>query len=160
MAFGAKKTIGYVSFIDRIRRKTTVEIYLQPVSAGLFVAAADYAAAIATLVGVVLENIAGLSELTVTEVGVRTFYQEQAVALPVTDTALRGNKLVVQFSGSGRNFVFSIPGRDDGVIDYGAESLQAQLTGALAGLQTNFAAVATDINGDPNTVITGAYAND
>lgn len=161
MAF-VRKTIGYITILDAAKRKATVEVYLNAANAEGFATAANIAAADATLVGDLFTKIAAFTGGTVIEKGTRMAFIDNAAVPPVaTSGFLRGNKVVVQFAGSGRNFVFSIPARKAPAdLPISGDGVTLNIAGILLDLQTAFGAVGTDLNGDVNAAITGAYLND
>lgn len=149
------------SFVDDANRRTDVQIRTDAAGAQAFAAAADYPSAILTAPGLLMEAIEGVSLLKPVARYVRIGYEEDNQA-PAGNGGYRGNKLVVQYSGSGRNFVMSVPGRDMAALTLAGVNVSVSTepaNGAMGDLVTNLNAQGRDINGNPITV-TNAYIND
>jgi len=147
----------YVTFIDAANRTSTWAMRCTQVAAQIYVAAADAAARSATSIGATLAAVMDISELTPTDYGVRYAFYNDAASPPAGNSgALRGNKVVFGYSGSGRNFVTSIPGRDDAelTLTNGTEVVLADAA-AVAAFVSAIELSGRDINGNAITVTYG-----
>lgn len=147
----------YVSFKDAANRQTEWAARISEATAKTYVAAADDAARLLTNVGMMITKTAALSALTVIGYGVRYGFIDDAAVPPAPNSGLlRGNKAVFGFSGSGRGFVTSIPGRDDAAITLTNGTDIVLSDGAdVAAWVSQFESTCLDINGNAVTVTYG-----
>lgn len=147
-----------MTFIDSAERRSTISPYVKETDAQAFVAAADETARDATTLGLLAQEFADLSNMTLEHRYVS--YGDAYTAAPPAPNAgvFRGNKLTIHYRGSGRGFVITVPGRDDAALSLNGVDADISV-GALSDLVTVFENVCTDINGNP-VVVTSADVND
>jgi len=151
----------FVSFLDSANRDSNWSFRALSASVKVYVAAADNAARLLTNVGMLITRTIALSDLTAQKYGVLYAFAEDTAAAPA-GSKLRGNKAVFQFSGSGRGFVTSVPGRKESayVIANGTDIVVgAGASQEVADWITSIEATGLDINGNA-VAVTGGYFND
>jgi hypothetical protein len=141
--------VMYVSFLDAANRLSDWQFRIQSASAKAYVAAADDTARDATAVGIALDAVKAISLLEAKDYGVRYNFTDDAVVAPTDAEALRGNKVVFGYAGSGRNFVTSVPGRDTSVMTIvGGLNVTLEDGAAVEAFVDALETVGSDINGN------------
>jgi len=141
-----------VGLIDNLNRNSSYTVRITAAAAQAYAAAVDATARAATTIGVLIAAVDALTNCTVTTRGI-VYVERDNAAVAASTGVYRGNKFVTGFSGSGRNFVTSLAGRNEEVVNLNGLDVVI-IGGSLA--TTNyvaaFNAVALDINGAAATL--------
>lgn len=147
------KPEAFVTWLDAASRSSDTSFYVTEAAAKTYVAAADQTARDGTAIGALINATKDLSLLTAVKQGVRFSIVDDAAVKPTDVDALRGNKLTVGFTGSGRGFVVNIPGRDlTGLTISNGIEVSIDSGDDMEAFVTAFNAIARDINGNPANV--------
>jgi len=151
MAFELQPALT-VGLIDTLNRNSSYTVRITAAAAQAYAAAADATARAATTIGVLIAAVDALTDCTVTTRGIVYVERDNAAVAPATGV-WRGNKFVTGFSGSGRNFVTSLPGRNEAAVNFnGLDVVIIGGTTATTNYVDAFNAVALDINGTAATL--------
>ncbi len=141
-----------VGLIDNLNRNSSYTVRITAAAAQAYAAAQDANGRAATTIGVLIAAVDALTNCTVTTRGI-VYVERDNAAVAASTGVFRGNKFVTGFSGSGRNFVTSLAGRNEEVVNLNGLDVVI-IGGSLA--TTNyvaaFNAVALDINGAAATL--------
>jgi len=146
---------------DAANRDVGFSIRISDTAAKAYAAAADAAARAASGVGALISTTSAASGVTPRNYGVRYAFIENTATAPAEDSGfLRGNKLTIQYSGSGRSFVTTIPAYDitQLTVVNGNQVVLAD-AGTMAAIKNALDATGRDINGNA-IVVEAAYLND
>jgi len=137
-----------VSILDGVGRTSVWQAYITLAEAQAYVAAANQAARDATAVGVLVAKLTAIINGAIAATSVCLSVVNTAPG-NVADTVLRGDKWEFFFQADGRNYVFTVPTRDDAAMTQSPNSLGIALDDptAMADFVSQYNTVARSING-------------
>lgn len=143
-----------LTVIDSQRKLSTFQIRVNEVDAAAWLEAADETARGATDIGVFQTRILALTAANFVSSGVQLLVEDDAYAAPAADdNVYHFDKLTVGYKVGLRNYVVTIPARDDAAYTVANNGVEVILSGggaaaAITNFIASFEAVAYDVNGD------------
>lgn len=129
-----------MSFIDSRKKISNIRWRVDPTAGAAWLTAADAAAKAATPLGLLVTRTNALSDATLTDWGVELAAIDDGAIAPAADGGIYNfDKVTTQFKAGLKNYVTTIPARNDAVLNAATDGTTIIITGAGASAEvTNF----------------------